>query len=148
MTKNTCIVLLILLLALLSLQSARCEDKPKETPGAGAAEPKKTMIWDYEKELGLAKEQVEQLKTVEQERREETFVYTRRAKAEEQDLVRLVDEGNDLDRIHAKLQEIARLRAEISFCSIRAALLNGRILKEPQLRKWKEIQDKESGESK
>jgi Spy/CpxP family protein refolding chaperone len=145
---------MVMMLALLFMATAAfAQDKPKDgaapsTPAPAAEQKKAKMIWDYEKELGLTKDQVEQLKKAAQVEYEEIVIFVRRQNNERAELGELLGKNADLDRIKFKLNEIYRLQAEIEYTRIRASVKYKAILKPDQLKKWQELQKKESEQNK
>jgi len=148
--KNLLMAMVVLLAILAPLSGAFAQEKPKGDAAkpAAAAEKKTNMIWDYEKDLGLTKEQVEQLKKAAQLEYEEIIIFARRQNVARTELADLLNKNADLDRVKFKLDQIYTLQAEIEYTRIVASLKYKNILRADQLKKWQEIQKKESEQNK
>lgn len=144
MKKTTLLILALLICALLPLSMAWAQDKPGDKPKDAPAAQKGKTILDFEKDLGLSKDQVDQLKSLMTEMQQDLLIFYRKLRTEEAELNDMVSKNADLVLIRVKLTEIGHVQGDIRYINIRASYRVNTILSKTQQTKWKEIQKKES----
>ena len=127
-----CLTLILLLTVSSSLVFAQAS--------APVDSPENKTIFSYKKELGMTDEQEKNLNAILEEFQQYFNAKKDSLVAVEKEIADLVTSKGSLETIKAKIDDLAKLKAEVTFKDIETSRRVESVLKPEQIEQWKKIQ--------